>query len=111
VTELTPGGVEQWDRWLAENGPTATDVRVVFHNKDSGLSNGLSKAECDDTAMCHGWTMAGGRSLGDGRRAVRYVPRKPTSPLSDGNRARARRLIAAVLMRDGGLKALPAEFR
>lgn len=93
--------------WLAENARTAPVLWVRFYKKGTGIPT-ISKDDAVDEALCRGW-IDGQLGKGDAESwLVRFTPRKPRSPWSKANRARAERLIAAGRMQPEGLAEVAA---
>ena len=94
-----------WRRWLARNHRTADEIWLVFYRKDSGRPR-IPYDDAVEEALCYGWIDSIVKRL-DGRRfAQRFSPRRPGSNLSEMNRERIRRLVAAGKMTRAGLAAV-----
>ena len=66
---------------------------------------GLPYNDAVEEALCFGWIDSTVKKIDAERNAQRYTPRRPNSPLSEMNKERVRRLIAAGLMTPAGLAA------
>jgi hypothetical protein len=59
-----------------------------------------------DEALCFGWIDSTQKKLDVDRTAQRFTPRRPGSPTSEMNKARARRLVRTKRMTAAGLNAI-----
>jgi uncharacterized protein YdeI (YjbR/CyaY-like superfamily) len=100
---------KQWRAWLAKHHKTATDIWLIYYKKDSGKPR-IPYNDAVDEALCYGWIDSLLKPIDSKRYAQRYSPRKPTSRLSDMNRERVRRLIAAGRMTKAGLASIAHVF-
>jgi uncharacterized protein YdeI (YjbR/CyaY-like superfamily) len=91
-----------WRAWLEEHHLRDTGVWLVSFKKTTGKP----RVEYDDSveeALCFGWIDSVVHTL-DAERAMQlFTPRRPRSPWSQSNRIRVEQLLAAGLMRAGGL--------
>ncbi len=97
----------QWEEWLAVNHSRADDVWLKIAKKGGG-GNTISNAEALDGALCFGWIDSHRRGLDADHYLQRYSPRRPKSPWSQVNVAKAEALIAAGRMRSPGSAAIAA---
>ena len=91
-----------WRDWLEEHHLRDTGVWLVSFKKTTGKP----RVEYDDAveeALCFGWIDSVVHTL-DAERAMQlFTPRRARSPWSQSNKLRVERLLAAGLMRAGGL--------
>ena len=99
----------EWRRWLAKNHKSAPEIWLVYYKKDSGKPR-IPYNHAVDEALCYGWIDSILKSIDSRRFAQRFSPRRPTSKLSDMNRERVRRLIAAKRMTKFGLASIAHAF-
>jgi uncharacterized protein YdeI (YjbR/CyaY-like superfamily) len=95
-----------WRQWLAEHGATAKEIWLVLYKPDSGKAQ-LTYLDAVEEGLCFGWIDSIAKKLDDERTAQRFSPRRPRSNWTELNKERARRLIAAGLMTEGGYATLP----
>ncbi|MET9028003.1 YdeI/OmpD-associated family protein [Nocardia sp. NPDC004168] len=104
---LTCVDVAQWEEWLAANHDRHADVWLKIAKKgaaDRTISNG----EALDGALCFGWIDSHRRGLDAEHYLQRYSPRRPRSPWSQINVAKAEVLVAAGRMQAPGFAAIAA---
>lgn len=75
-----------------------------YYRKASGKS-GVSYNDAVNEAICFGWIDSTVRKVDKERRAQRFTPRQPGSPLSEMNKERARRMTEAGLQTVGDLSS------
>jgi uncharacterized protein YdeI (YjbR/CyaY-like superfamily) len=103
--QTEPADRVQWRAWLAEHHATSPGVWVVLHRTEPGQQRlGLDGAV--EEALCFGWIDSTLRSLGDGRRALLFTPRRPGGTWSRTNKQRVARLAAQGLMTAAGQAAV-----
>ncbi|MTB88873.1 YdeI/OmpD-associated family protein [Aeromicrobium senzhongii] len=95
------GDVGTWDGWLAQHHDSAPQAWLRIRRKNADLAL-ITIGEALDGALCHGWIDSVRRSLDDVSFLQRYSPRRPRSPWSQLNVARAEALEAAGRMRAAG---------
>jgi uncharacterized protein YdeI (YjbR/CyaY-like superfamily) len=100
---------KEWRAWLAKNHKTAPDIWLVYYKKASGKPR-IPSSDAVEEALCYGWIDGIGKPLDAERFAQRFSPRRPTSKLSELNRERVRRLIAAGKMTEAGLEKIAHVF-
>jgi uncharacterized protein YdeI (YjbR/CyaY-like superfamily) len=100
---------QEWRRWLAKHHTVESSIWLIFYRKDSGKQT-ISYADAVEEALCYGWIDSTLKSLDDQRYAQRFSVRKKTSGLSQPNRERVQRLIAAGTMTKAGLDAIAHVF-
>jgi uncharacterized protein YdeI (YjbR/CyaY-like superfamily) len=97
--------VADWRAWLREHHKTSREIWLVYYRKDSGKPR-ISYNDAVDEALCFGWIDSTQKTLDADRTAQRFTPRRPGSPTSEMNKARARRLVRERRMTTAGLKAI-----
>lgn len=78
---------EEWRRWLGENFETEKEIWLVFPKKSSGKP-ALSYNDAVEEALCFGWIDSTVKSLDDGHKMQRFLPRKNKGYYSQSNRER-----------------------
>ena len=101
-------GTAAFDGWLAEHGDAA-DVVVAIYKKASGQQT-VTAGELLETALRHGWVDTQTKGIDDERYAIRFMPRRPGSHWTEGNREIARRLLAEGRMTPRGVASLPEDL-
>ncbi len=101
---------EEWRTWLAGHHADRKEIWLISYKK------GVARRALDydsalDQALCFGWIDSRTRAIDAESYATSWSPRRPKGSWTEGNRARARRLIAAGLMTEAGLQTLPADLR
>jgi uncharacterized protein YdeI (YjbR/CyaY-like superfamily) len=99
-----------WRAWLARNHSRKKEIWLVYHAKASGKSS-LAYNDAVDEAICFGWIDSTVKKLGAHSRAQRFTPRRNGSPVSEMNKARARRLVREGRMTATGRAALGSALR
>jgi uncharacterized protein YdeI (YjbR/CyaY-like superfamily) len=99
-----------WRRWLARNHGRKSEIWLVYHAKAGGTRS-ISYNDAVDEALCFGWIDSTVKKLGAHDRAQRFTPRRPGSPVSEMNLARARRLVREGRMTAAGRAALGSRLR
>ncbi|MGY1947901.1 YdeI/OmpD-associated family protein [Nocardia asiatica] len=99
--------VTEWESWLAANHDRAAAVWLRIAKKGARGTT-ISIAEALDGALCFGWIDSHRRGLDADHYLQRYSPRRPNSPWSQVNVAKAEALIAAGRMRAPGFAAIAA---
>jgi uncharacterized protein YdeI (YjbR/CyaY-like superfamily) len=100
---------KEWRAWLAKHHKTAPDIWLVYYKKDSGRPR-VPYSDAVEEALCYGWIDSIMKPIDANRYAQRFSPRRPTSQLSEMNRERVRRLIAAGRMTKAGLARIAHVF-
>lgn len=103
--QLEPADRAAWRGWLAEHATSSPGVWVVLR-RAAAAQDGLTLEEAVEEALCAGWIDSTLRSLGGGRRALMFTPRRPGSTWSQPNKRRVERLAADGLMTPQGLAAV-----
>jgi uncharacterized protein YdeI (YjbR/CyaY-like superfamily) len=104
------GSREEIDAWFREHAAAERELIVAIYNKASGRQT-INLGGLQEVATCWGWVDTMTKRIDDERYAVRFVPRRPRSNWTEGNREIARRMIALGRMRPGGFASLPADFQ
>src|SRR6266540_3966102 len=99
----------QWRAWLARHHKTAPEIWLIYYKKHSGRPR-IPYSDAVEEALCYGWIDSITKPVDEDRWAQRFSPRRPSSRLSDMNRERVRRLIAARRMTKAGLAAIEHAF-
>ena len=99
-----------WRAWLRRNHARKTEIWLVYHAQASG-SRSLAYNDAVDEAICFGWIDSTVKKLGAHSRAQRFTPRRKGSPVSEMNKARARRLVREGRMTSIGRAALGSALR
>jgi uncharacterized protein YdeI (YjbR/CyaY-like superfamily) len=103
--QIEPAGRAQWRAWLAAHHAGSPGVWVVLHRKAAGRRH-LSLDDAVEEALCFGWIDSTLRSLGDGRSALMFTPRRSGGTWSQSNKRRVARLAAEGMMTPAGLAAV-----
>ena len=99
----------QWRAWLARHHKTAPEIWLIYYKKHSGRPR-IPYSDAVEEALCYGWIDSITKPVDEDRWAQRFSPRRPSSRLSDMNRERVRRLIAARRMTKAGLARIAHVF-
>jgi uncharacterized protein YdeI (YjbR/CyaY-like superfamily) len=105
IETIACADADEWDRWLAEHGPSRPAVWLRIAKKGA---TGIGILDAGDIAICHGWIDGQRRRLDDTHFLQRYSPRRPGSPWSLVNVGRVETLTAAGRMRPGGVAQVEA---
>jgi len=89
-----------WRAWLRRNHARKSEIWLVLHAKASDKSS-IAYNDAVDEALSFGWIDSIVKKFGELSRAQRFTPRLKGSPVSEMNKARARRLV-----REGRMTAL-----
>jgi uncharacterized protein YdeI (YjbR/CyaY-like superfamily) len=98
-----------WGAWLARHHKSAGEIWLVYYTKHSGKPR-IPYNDAVEEALCFGWIDSITKPVDRRRWAQRFSPRRSTSRLSDMNRERVRRLIAARRMTQAGLERIKHVF-
>jgi uncharacterized protein YdeI (YjbR/CyaY-like superfamily) len=101
--------VDEFDRWLRDNGASEPERIVAIYKKGSGKQT-VTLDELLETALCHGWVDTQTKRIDDQRYAIRFVPRRAGSNWSATNRERVRRLQREGRMTPAGEAMLPVDL-
>src|SRR5256712_3061827 len=99
----------QWRAWLARHHKTAPEIWLIYYKKHSGRPR-IPYSDAVEEALCYGWIDSITKPVDEDRWAQRFSPRLASSRLSDMNRERVRRLIAARRMTKAGLARIAHVF-
>ena len=99
-----------WRTWLRQNHARKKEIWLVLHTKASGRTS-ISYNDAVDEALCFGWIDSIVKKVGAHSRAQRFTPRRSGSPVSEMNKARARRLVREGRMTAVGKAALGTGLR
>jgi uncharacterized protein YdeI (YjbR/CyaY-like superfamily) len=99
-----------WRSWLHRNHARKKEIWLVYHAKAGGKRS-IAYNDAVDEALCFGWIDSTVKKLGPQSRAQRFTPRRKGSPVSEMNKARARRLVRERRMTAVGLAALGSALR
>ncbi|HJT24198.1 MAG TPA: YdeI/OmpD-associated family protein [bacterium] len=97
--------VSKWRAWLKKNHMKAKEIWLIYYKKNSGKPR-ISYNDAVDEAICFGWIDSTVKKLDKDRFCQRFTPRKPGSPCSEMNKARAHRLIKEGRMTPAGRQVL-----
>lgn len=96
---------KDWRAWLKKNHKAAREIWLIYYNKASGNPR-IAYNDAVDEAICFGWIDSTVKKLDQDRFCQRFTPRKPGSPCSEMNKARAHRMIKEGKMAPAGLESL-----
>ena len=99
-----------WRRWLQRYHARKKEIWLVLHAKASGKPS-IAYNDAVDEALCYGWIDSIVKKVGTHSRAQRFTPRREGSPVSEMNKARARRLVRERRMTAAGRTALGSALR
>ncbi len=99
----------QWRSWLARHHRTAPEIWLIYYKKHSGKPR-IPYSDAVEEALCYGWIDSITKPVDEDRWTQRFSPRRPSSRLSEMNRERVRRLIAARRMTKAGLERIAHVF-
>ncbi|MFC9892806.1 YdeI family protein [Nocardia sp. NPDC127579] len=102
---ITCADAADWHSWLAANHATAPAVWILIAKKNSAQRS-PTITETLDGALCYGWIDSVRRTHSPDYYLQRYSPRRPKSPWSAINIAKAEALIATGRMHASGLAAI-----
>lgn len=100
----------EFRKWLKANHKTKKEIWLIQYKKAAGKPS-IDFAEAIEEAMCFGWVDSSMKSMDAERYATRFTPRRPKSNWTEGNKARARRLIAEGRMTKAGSASLPPDVQ
>jgi uncharacterized protein YdeI (YjbR/CyaY-like superfamily) len=99
-----------WRAWLRKHHKTAGEIWLIYYHKATGKPS-IPYADAVEEALCYGWIDSIEKNLDSQRSVQRYSPRKKGSNLSDINRARVKKMIAAHKMTKAGLAAIAHAYK
>jgi uncharacterized protein YdeI (YjbR/CyaY-like superfamily) len=83
---------EAWRKWLDENYQSEPEIWLVGYRKQAGMPNLPYNAAVEE-ALCFGWIDSIRKNLDSERYAQRFSPRKRSTPYSQTNKERLKKLI------------------
>jgi uncharacterized protein YdeI (YjbR/CyaY-like superfamily) len=98
------GSTSELRAWFEAHHADRSELWVGFYKAHTGRG-GVVYPEAVDEALCFGWIDTTVRRIDDDRYANRFVPRRPGSPWSDGNRRRFAELERAGRAHEAGRRA------
>jgi uncharacterized protein YdeI (YjbR/CyaY-like superfamily) len=98
---------ESFERWLAENHDTASQLWIKMHKRGSGLTS-ITTEEAIEAVLCWGWIDGIRKGLDEKSFYQRYSPRGRKSVWSKKNVETVGRLIAEGRMTEHGMKHVEA---
>ena len=93
---------KEWRAWLAKHYATRKEIWLVYPRAGSGKRR-IPYADAVEEAICFGWIDGIIKRMDEARSVQRFTPRRDRSFLSETNKERARKMIAAGLMTPAGL--------
>jgi uncharacterized protein YdeI (YjbR/CyaY-like superfamily) len=84
---------ETWRAWLEQNYKSEPEIWLEGYRKAAGQPNLPYNAAVEE-ALCFGWIDSIRKNLDDERFAQRFSPRKASTPYSQTNKERLKKLIA-----------------
>jgi uncharacterized protein YdeI (YjbR/CyaY-like superfamily) len=93
----------EFEAWLEQQHERSPGLWLKIAKKGTGIDT-VSYAEAIEVALCFGWIDGQKGKLDDAYWLQRFTPRRPKSPWSEINRAKAMTLIEAGAMRPAGLE-------
>jgi uncharacterized protein YdeI (YjbR/CyaY-like superfamily) len=99
-----------WRAWLRRNHARKKEIWLVMHAKASTKAS-VAYNDAVDEALCFGWIDSTVKKVGPLSRAQRFTPRRKGSPVSEMNKARARRLVRERRMTPAGRAALGSALK
>lgn len=96
---------KEWRAWLAKHHRTAPEIWLVYYKKHSGKPR-IPYNDAVEEALCFGWIDSTLKPIDMEKFAQRFSPRRKNSPLSEMNKERVRRLIAAKKMTRAGMASI-----
>ena len=97
-------------RWFTKNGATATELRLGFMKRSTGVPS-VTWPEAVDEALCVGWIDGVRQRIDDERYQIRFSPRRRGSHWSNVNIRRIAALKKAGRMKAAGLAAFAARSK
>ena len=100
----------EWRKWLQKHHDKSSEIWILTYKRHTGKQC-VSYEDALEEALCYGWIDSRMRRIDDERHTRRFVPRKPNSIWSLGNRKRAERLIKEGRMTASGMAKVDAAMR
>lgn len=98
-----------WRAWLSKHHKVEKEIWLVYYKSATGKPR-IPHNDAVEEALCFGWIDSIAKRLDDERFVQRFSPRRRRSMLSQMNKERIRRLIAAGKMTKAGLDAVSHAF-
>jgi len=95
----------EFRKWLELNHAKSAGINLILYKVDHDMPS-MRWEEAVKVALCYGWIDSTVRSLGDGKRAQYFCPRKPKSVWSKVNKDYIKRLKKDGLMKAAGLASI-----
>jgi len=99
---------DQWRQWLTEHHDSESEVWLIFHKLDTGVTS-IDYKDALDEALCFGWVDSLVKRLDERRYARKFTPRKADSRWSTINRKRYAALKAAGRLKPSGINRAPTD--
>lgn len=96
---------KDWRSWLSKNYNKEKEIWLIYYKKSSKKPR-ISYNEAVEEALCYGWIDSIIKGIDEEKFAQRFTPRRPTSPVSEINKERIKRLVKNKLMTKYGMKAV-----
>lgn len=100
---------KDWRSWLRKNNNKEKEIWLVYYRKHTSKPR-IDYNDAVEEALCYGWIDSTAKKIDDEKFAQRFTPRRPSSPVSEMNKERIRRLIKQKRMTAIGLKAVSKFF-
>ncbi|MFH1895754.1 MAG: YdeI/OmpD-associated family protein [archaeon] len=100
---------KEWREWLELNHTTEKEIWLVYFRKSSG-KNRIPYNDAVDEALCFGWIDSTVKKVDEESFAQRFTPRNHSSPVSEMNKERIRRLAETGKMTKKGFNAVKNFF-
>lgn len=84
----------EWRSWLKKNHKKEKEIWIIYYRKSTGKKN-IAYNDVVEEALCFGWIDSIVKSVDSEKCAQRMSPRRKTSVLSQANKERMRKMIAA----------------
>ena len=99
----------EWESWFAANVADQTEIWGVILKKSSGRQH-VAFEQLLEEAICWRWIDDKTKRVEDDWYGIRFVPRRPNSSWTPGNREIACKQIAAGRMQPYGSEKLPLDL-
>jgi uncharacterized protein YdeI (YjbR/CyaY-like superfamily) len=104
-----PRSRKEFRNWLRKHHAHKSEIWLIQYKKATGKAS-LDYVEAVEEAICYGWIDGFVKTIDAQRYATRFTPRRPKSSWTEGNKERARRMIALGKMTSAGRKTLPNDL-
>jgi uncharacterized protein YdeI (YjbR/CyaY-like superfamily) len=98
-----------WRSWLKKNHATEKEIWLIYFKKNSGKKR-IPYNDAVEEALCYGWIDSTVKLFDNESYVQRFCPRRKNSKLSEMNKERVKRLIAAGEMTKSGLDSIQHHF-